>query len=54
MAKLLQIPYFTGGYGEDTIKPEDFDILAPTYSTYIQFSKAMIALEDYIRPFLLT
>lgn len=48
MAKLLQIPYFTEGYGEDTIKPEDFETLEPTYTTYTQFSKAMIGLEDHI------
>ena len=48
MAKLLRIPYFAEGYGENTIKPEDFETLEPTQTTYAQFSKAMIELEDYI------
>jgi len=48
MAKLLQIPYFTEGYGENTINAEDFETLEPTQTTYTQFSKAMIELEDYI------
>ena len=48
MEKLLKIPYFAEGYGEDTIKPEDFETLDPTQSTYAQFSKAMIQLEEFI------
>ncbi len=48
MAKLLRIPYFAEGYGEDTIIPEDFETLEPTYTTYTQFSNAVIRLEDYV------
>lgn len=48
MTALLQIPYFAEGYGEDTIKQEDFESLEPTRTTYTQFSNAMLDLENYI------
>ncbi|MCF6096476.1 transaldolase family protein [Thermovorax subterraneus] len=49
MEKLLQIPYFAEGYGEDTIRPEDFETLEPTVTTYNQFSKAVMELEEYVK-----
>lgn len=49
LEKLLKIPYFAEGYGEDTIKPEDFEKLEPTVTTYNQFSKAVMDLENYVR-----
>jgi len=49
MAKLLKVPYFAEGYGEDTIKPEDFEKIEPTVTTYNQFSKAVTDLEEYVR-----
>ncbi|RKL62582.1 transaldolase [Thermoanaerobacteraceae bacterium SP2] len=49
LKKLLKIPYFAEGYGEDTIKPEDFEKIEPTVTTYNQFSKAVIDLENYVR-----
>jgi transaldolase len=49
LEKLLKIPYFAEGYGEDTIKPEDFEKIEPTVTTYNQFSKAVIDLENYVQ-----
>jgi transaldolase len=49
LEKLLKIPYFAEGYGEDTIKPEDFEKIEPTVTTYNQFSKAVVDLENYVR-----
>jgi len=51
MTQLLRIPYFAEGYGEDTIRPEDFEALEPTVTAYVQFSKAMIQLEDFVGEF---
>ncbi|TYP57862.1 transaldolase family protein [Thermosediminibacter litoriperuensis] len=49
MEKLLKIPYFAEAYGEDTISPEEFENLEPTVTTYNQFSKAMVGLEEYVK-----
>lgn len=49
MEKLLMIPYFAEAYGETTIALEDFEKLEPTITTYTQFSKAVIDLENYVR-----
>ncbi|HAA64572.1 MAG: Transaldolase [Caldanaerobacter subterraneus] len=49
MEKLLRVPYFAEGYGETTIPLEDFEKLEPTITTYTQFSKAVIDLENYVR-----
>ncbi|MDP9750884.1 transaldolase family protein [Thermoanaerobacter pentosaceus] len=49
MEKLLKIPYFAEAYGETTIPLEDFEKLEPTITTYTQFSKAVIDLENYVK-----
>ncbi|HHW04024.1 MAG TPA: transaldolase [Thermoanaerobacterales bacterium] len=49
LEKLLKIPYFAEGYGEDTIKPEDFEKIEPTVTTREQFSKAVMDLENYVQ-----
>jgi transaldolase len=48
LKQLLKIPYFSEGYGEDTIQPSDFENIEPTVFTYNQFSKAIEDLESFI------
>ncbi|MCC9295746.1 transaldolase family protein [Clostridium sp. WLY-B-L2] len=46
--ELLKIPYFSRGYGEETIAPDEFKNIEPTFTTYKQFSSAVDDLESFV------
>lgn len=46
--KLLKIPYFVEGYGEDTIRQEDFETIEPTVTANNQFINAVKDFESYV------
>lgn len=53
MEGLLKIPYFVEAYGENTIMPEDFEVIEPTITTNNQFINGVIDFENYVKSILL-